>query len=165
MHVTRTALLLADLILTAAIAGFFYAYSCSVLIGFDAAEPDVAIAAMQANNATIRNIWFAPAYFGPVFIGAAVAFVYLPRIRTVAGQAAIAAVLVYLLAAFLVTVVFNVPLNHALADAGGFETQEAARKVWEDYRGPWGTWNLVRTIASFLSVALLGLALRLDRAE
>ncbi|EFG2885686.1 hypothetical protein BO068_004877, partial [Escherichia coli] len=52
------------LILCGAIAGFFYAYSSSVMRGLDATDPRAAIAAMQGINATVRNAFFAPAFFG-----------------------------------------------------------------------------------------------------
>lgn len=43
----------------ALVSGFFYAYFCSVMVGFATAPPEVAIAAMQAINATVRNAPFA----------------------------------------------------------------------------------------------------------
>ena len=38
-----------------AIFGFFYAWACSTVWGLDAADPNVAIPAMQAMNASVRN--------------------------------------------------------------------------------------------------------------
>jgi len=52
------------LILTGAIAGFFYAYTSSVMRGLDAIPAAHAIVAMQGINATVRNWVFAPAFFG-----------------------------------------------------------------------------------------------------
>lgn len=52
------------LALAGAIAGFFYAYSVSVMWGLDAAEPAAAIRAMQGINERVRNAAFAPAFFG-----------------------------------------------------------------------------------------------------
>lgn len=51
-------------LLSGAIFGFFYAWVCSTMWGLDAADPRVAISAMQAMNASVRNIVFAPAFFG-----------------------------------------------------------------------------------------------------
>ncbi len=65
-------LALVSLIFTGAIFGFFYAWVCSTMWGLDAADPRVAIAAMQAMNASVRNAVFAPAFFGtPVVLAAA----------------------------------------------------------------------------------------------
>lgn len=165
MPFARRALLFTDLVLTAAIAGFFYAYSCSVLIGFDAAEAPVAIAAMQAINATIRNAYFAPSFFGPLVIGLAVIAVYVRTLREPAALAAIAAVLVYGIGGFYVTYAISIPLNAGLATVDGSGADAAA--IWADYRDPWGIWNVVRTASSLASVALLGLALYFegDRAR
>ena len=44
-----------------AIFGFFYAWICSTMWGLDAADPNVAISAMQAMNASVRNLVFVPA--------------------------------------------------------------------------------------------------------
>ncbi|MEH0071633.1 hypothetical protein V6L77_17080 [Pannonibacter sp. Pt2-lr] len=52
-----------SLILSGAIFGFFYAWVCSTMWGLDAADPRVAIAAMQAMNGSVRNSVFAPAFF------------------------------------------------------------------------------------------------------
>ena len=46
-----------------AIFGFFYAWVCSTMWGLDQADPRVAIAAMQAMNASVRNAVFFPAFF------------------------------------------------------------------------------------------------------
>ena len=54
----------AAVLLSAAIFGFFYAWVCSTMWGLDAADPRVAIPAMQAMNASVRNVVFAPAFFG-----------------------------------------------------------------------------------------------------
>jgi uncharacterized membrane protein len=54
---------LVALVLTGAIFGFFYAWVCSTMWGLDDADPRVAIAAMQAMNASVRNAVFFPAFF------------------------------------------------------------------------------------------------------
>ena len=54
---------LASLLLAAAIFGFFYAWVCSTMWGLDAAAPEIAIKAMQAMNASVRNAVFFPAFF------------------------------------------------------------------------------------------------------
>jgi uncharacterized membrane protein len=53
---------------------------------------------------------------------------------------------------FVVTMVFNVPLNDALAavDPAGSE----ARPLWQGYLRDWTMWNHVRTVSSTLACAL-----------
>ena len=66
---------LISLLLSGAIFGFFYAWVCSTMWGLDRLEPDTAIAAMQAMNASVRNGVFAPAFFGTPFVLLATALV------------------------------------------------------------------------------------------
>ena len=46
----------------------------------------------------------------------------------------------------MVTMVFNVPLNNALAAADA--TTSTGQDVWTNYLTNWTLWNHVRTIAS-----------------
>ena len=45
-------------------AGFFYAFSAVVMPGLSTADPAIAMEAMQAINASVRNIAFAVGFFG-----------------------------------------------------------------------------------------------------
>lgn len=90
-------LLGATLLLAGAIAGFFYAYSVSVMRGLDAATPQQAIGAMQGINATIRNAWFAPAFFGTPILAAASGILLLRLKLRGAATAMSAAALAYVL--------------------------------------------------------------------
>jgi uncharacterized membrane protein len=53
---------------------------------------------------------------------------------------------------FLVTVIFNVPLNNELVRADPVHGDTAA--VWARYLKDWTFWNHVRTIASTAASAL-----------
>ena len=64
MFPTLNLFLLMSLILTGGIFGFFFAWICSTMWGLDNADPRTAIAAMQAMNASVRNMVFAPFFFG-----------------------------------------------------------------------------------------------------
>ena len=59
------------------------------------------------------------------------------------------AALVYLIASIGVTMVFNVPLNNALAAV----TPANADSVWNNYISTWTFWNHVRTVASLAASA------------
>ena len=58
-----------------AIFGFFYAWVCSTMWGLDAVDPKTAITAMQAMNASVRNLVFFPGFFGTLFFLAITALV------------------------------------------------------------------------------------------
>lgn len=150
-------LALPALVLSGAVFGFFYAWVCSTMWGLDALPPEMAMAAMQAMNASVRNAVSAPAFFGtgPVLLMTAAWAWGRGNDRAAALFAAAGAV--YLLGAFLPTAMVNVPMNEALArvDPGG----AGAAEVWAAYSPRWQAWNIARTIAAGLAVALAGLAM------
>ncbi|WP_431282910.1 DUF1772 domain-containing protein [Humitalea sp. 24SJ18S-53] len=151
----RTALLWLSLLATGWVAGFFYAYSFSVMPGLDATEPANAIRAMQGINACVRTPVFAFAFFGSLVLPllAAVAGRWQPR----AGLA-LAAALIYGAGAFAVTFIVNVPMNEALAIVDPDTAGAAA--TWQGYTVPWTLWNHLRTGASTLAFLVLALAIR-----
>ncbi|MCB1396236.1 MAG: DUF1772 domain-containing protein [Rhodobacteraceae bacterium] len=157
-------LTLTALLLTAALFGFFYAWVCSTMWGLDAADPRVAMAAMQAMNASVRNAVFAPSFFGAAPVLALTALVaWGAGARGTAGWLGLAAGLTA--AAVLLTVSTNVPMNEALGATPVPEDIEAARAIWAGYSPRWQRWNLTRTVLTGLSVAAAGVALaRLPRA-
>lgn len=148
---------LVALMLGGAIFGFFYAWVCSTMWGLDRLPPATAIAAMQAMNASVRNVVFAPAFFatGPVMlIAAALAW------RAGADRAALAlgaAGVIYIAGAMLPTLIVNVPMNEALAAADPASPDAAA--IWGAYSPRWQAWNVARTVASGAALLLAGLGL------
>ncbi len=156
----------AALILSGAIFGFFYAWVCSTMWGLDAADPRMAIAAMQAMNASVRNFAFAPAFFAtaPVLVLTA-----LLAWREGVRPAALAFVLAggcCLFGAFLLTILVNVPMNLALAEVVIPADAAEAGAIWRAYSGPWQFWNLLRTVVSGAVLVLTGAGLwMLGRAE
>ena len=159
MTQATTPLALLSLILAAALFGFFYAWVCSTMWGLDAADPRVAIQAMQAMNASVRNAVFAPAFFGT-------SVVLLITTLTLRASGNPAAALWFGLATLLVavlgtglTMVVNVPMNEALALVNVPEDIEAARVIWADYSPRWQLWNQTRTIATGLAVLCIGIGL------
>ena len=145
---------LLSLLFTAAIFGFFYAWVCSPMWGLDAADPAVAIHAMQAMNASVRNAVFFPAFFlTPVVLALTSGLLFRAHQRSAAACFGLAAG-VYLVGGFGVTVLFNVPMNEALAAVIVPEATETAHRIWQDYSGRWQFWNQIRTVASGLAVLL-----------
>ncbi len=154
----RVATLVA-LLHSGAIFGFFYAWVCSTMWGLDSADPRVAIQAMQAMNASVRNPAFAPAFFGtPVVAGLAALLAWRAHHGRSAALLAAAAVL-YIVGAFAPTALVNVPMNLALAATDIPATREAAAEIWSAYSERWQVWNLARTITSGGSLLLVGAAL------
>ena len=143
-----------------AIFGFFYAWVCSTMWGLDAADPRVAIEAMQAMNASVRNAVFAPAFFGtPVVLGAT-ALLARAAGRGRAARWFGAGALVYLLGGAVLTMAVNVPMNEDLAQVVVPTSIEEAEVIWSDYSGRWQVFNIIRTVFSGLALLLAAAGLR-----
>ena len=156
---------LISLILSGAIFGFFFAWVCSTLWGLDQIDPRVAIEAMNAMNASVHNAVFFPVFFlTPVATFFTAVFCWVHRLRRSAAWFAAAAV-IYVGFAFLPTALVNVPMNELLAAGGVPATVEEARDIWQDYSREWQWWNVFRTIASGISLFLVGLGLMGLKAE
>lgn len=147
------------LLLAGTMAGFFFAYSSSVMLGLDAAGPAHAIPAMQAINLTVRNPVFFVAFFGTPVAALVSAVVFLIARRPMAAALFLIAGSVYFLGALLPTALVNVPMNEALATATVPSNPQAALKLWSDFSVPWTWWNTLRTAFSALSLLLVGAAI------
>lgn len=150
----------ASVVFGGAIFGFFYAWVCSTMWGLDDADPRVAIAAMQAMNASVRNAVFFPTFFlTPVVMGVAAIgarAVGARRAATFFGAGAV----VYLLGGLILTATLNVPMNEDLADVVIPDSIDEARVIWTDYSGTWQIYNVIRTVFSGISLVLAAAGLR-----
>jgi len=135
------------LTLLAAIFGFFYAYVCSAMWGLDVVDPHTAIEAMKGINNEVRNAAFMPAFFLTPAALALVAALSWQRARPAANWW-VAAAMIYLLGGLMLTMVFNVPMNEALAEMQVPEGREAAQTIWDEFSPDWQVYNLARTVFS-----------------
>ena len=145
---------------TGLIAGFFYAYACSVTRGLSLLPDDRYVAAMQAINATVRNGVFAFSFFGAALALVAAVAVHATRPRSRRFLLVALACGLYVGGGFLLTLLVNVPMNEELARVAAGASPETLARVRAGYEGPWNFWNAVRTVFSSLSfVALIGACL------
>lgn len=144
------------LLLSGAIFGFFYAWVCSTMWGLDAADPKVAIAAMQAMNASVRNAVFAPAFFATPAVLLLTALLAFFAGRKEATWPFGLAGLIYLFGGMILTMMVNVPMNEALALVAVPADPVEAARIWRDYSSDWQFWNQARTLASGLTLGLAG---------
>lgn len=150
---------LAGVMFAGAAFGFFYAWICSTMWGLDAADPRVAIEAMQAMNASVRNTVFAPVFFGtPLVLGVGAALMLFQG-TTKGGLWFAAAAALSLFFMVILTMQAHVPMNEALARVEVPETQIAAAQIWAEYSPGWQFWNIMRTIASGLALAFAAIGL------
>ena len=138
----------------ALVAGVFLAFSDFIMRSLALSEGAGGVEAMQAINREVFRWVFMALFLGMAAASVGIAGYAWIAISGPAGLVILAAALVYLVGCFGVTVMFNVPMNEALA---GMEAEsEATRGYWlQTYVPRWTFWNSVRTAASALSAALL----------
>ena len=133
-------------------AGVYFAFSGFIMKAFDKIEPAQSVAAMNSINEVILRSFFMPVFYGSSIISfllVIVAFVFWGEAG--AGLALIAG-MVYFVGMFACTVVFNVPLNNALARPG--PDSDNAQQIWSRYLSTWTRWNHLRTVCSLITCAL-----------
>ncbi|WP_370399172.1 DUF1772 domain-containing protein [Sulfitobacter sp. JB4-11] len=165
MKTFTIALSLLSLIQAGALFGFFYAWVCSTMWGLDATDPRVAIQAMQAMNASVRNAVFAPVFFGtPVVLGLTALVLYRTGDAAAGLWFALATGVIGVLAVGL-TIAVNVPMNEALARIDVPSDLDAARDVWLAYSPDWQFWNQVRTVTSGIGLLMVGTGIMQIKAD
>jgi len=141
----------------ALIAGVFFAFSTFVMKGLGGISPPHGIAAMQSINVTAVSPAFMAALFGTAAGCLVLALSSLFTWRGPQSLYLLGGAVLYLAGTIIVTVVFNVPRNDALAAVDSTSTEGA--RVWADYLVTWTTWNHVRTVAALAAAAALTMAL------
>lgn len=145
------ALLIITGVLTALLAGVFFAFSVAVNGGLHRLKDEAYVQAMQHINVVIENPLFLLTFIGPV--------VLLPLMTwltwadgTMRPLLLAGASLLYVVGTFGITMARNVPLNRrlALANAG----KEAA-KARAEFENPWNRLHAARTVASVFATVLV----------
>lgn len=139
------------------IAGVFFAFSAFVMTALGRLPADQGIAAMQSINIVVINPWFFAAFLGTAAACVVLAIASLFRWGEPGAIYLLMGSLLYLAGSFLVTLLFNVPLNDALAAVEPGSAEGAG--LWTRYLGEWTVWNHVRTGASLAAAAALVFAL------
>lgn len=134
------------IVLSGLLAGFFFAWWCSCMIGLARVRDSTFVEAMQAINASLPNARFVLPFFAPVMLApiAAVALLTSDH-RESGGWAVVAAIFSFL--TFGITAGRNVPLNTMLAKASAGDATEARKR----FEMPWVRWNSVRTLTSVVA--------------
>lgn len=140
------------------IAGLFFAFSTFVMTALSRLPAEQGIAAMQSINITILNPLFSLVFMGTALACFILGIVSFFKLGTTSALYLLAGSVLYFVGAFLVTVIFNVPLNDALAAVTPGSPE--GDKLWNHYLSSWVAWNHVRTIASLAALASFIIALR-----
>jgi len=101
---------------------------------------------MNAINVDIVRSLFMPLFLGGTLAAAALAVMAILRWGEPGAMVMLAGGVLYVVGMLVVTMVFNVPLNDALAAADPSSPEAAS--LWARYLKDWTFWNHVRTAAS-----------------
>ena len=140
------------------IAGVFFAFSTFVMKALARLPAGTGIAAMQSINVMVINPLFLGVFLGTAAVSVAAMVAALMRWDEPGAAYLLAGGALYFVGTFLVTVLFNVPLNNSLAAVAPDEP-DAARQ-WAGYVSRWTAWNHVRTAAALAALACFVVALR-----
>lgn len=128
------------------IAGVYFTFSTFVMKALAGLPRAQGIAAMQSINEVILASPFIPLFFGTTLLCLALAGYGAFHLGAPASWALVGGGLAYFVGMFVVTAVFNVPLNEALRAIDPVEKD--AGQVWQEYLSMWTFWNHVRTVSS-----------------
>ncbi|AHK44995.1 MULTISPECIES: anthrone oxygenase family protein [Ensifer] len=132
-------------------AGLFFIFSVCIMQALSRLPAEQGIAAMNAINVVIQNPLFLSTFMGTALLGLALvvaAFIWGGNGSLLLAAGGIA----YVAGVLIVTIIFNVPMNDALAAA---TSGQAATEIWQQhYLTDWVWWNHVRTISSIGALAL-----------
>jgi uncharacterized membrane protein len=137
--------------------GLFFAFSVSVMIALGRLPAAQGIAAMQTINVAILNPLFLAVFLGTAAASLGLIILSLLRWSDPGAVYLLAGGALYLAGSFLVTMLFNVPRNEALASIAPAAPDSA--RLWANYLTTWTAWNHLRAAASLAAAASLTLAL------
>lgn len=142
---------------SAVMAGVFFAFSNFIMKALARIPTPAGIGAMQDINVTVINPLFMLFFLGTALVSLVLAVHTAMKPELDGAVYCLSGAVVYLVGAFFITMVFNVPRNNALAKAEPLT--EGGARVWKSYLSRWTFWNHVRTVASFAAAALFMIAL------
>jgi uncharacterized membrane protein len=142
----------------ALLGGLYFAFSAFIMTALREVGA-AGVAAMNSINRVILRSWFMPFFFGTTLGSAGLVVVGAMDIHEPRALYLVAGGVLYVLGMFVVTMLFNVPLNNALLHV----TQESrtGMAIWGDYLRRWTLWNHVRTVSCAGAAALFIVALLL----
>jgi len=139
------------------VAGVFFGFSSFVMKALAQLAPAGGIAAMQSINRVILKSWFMAAFLGTAAVCAVALGFSLWWWDQPGTVFLFSGSVLYLVGSLLVTMLFNVPRNKALASVSPGDPNATA--LWTGYVANWTVWNHVRTLASLAAAVLFIAAL------
>jgi uncharacterized membrane protein len=133
-------------------AGFFFAYSVSVVLALQTLSASEYTTVMQEINEKVLNVVFGLVFFGAVVVplGGVVLMLLEGTWTTQYGLLFFAGVLVYFIGSFIVTVRIHIPMNEYIATW----SPRSPPEEWSTVQTRWTRWNHIRAAAALLSFTL-----------
>ena len=139
------------------VGGVFFAFSNFVMAALARLPVPQGIAAMNSINITVITPTFMTALFGTDLLCLVLIAAAIMGWSQSGSYWLLAGAVIYLIGNPIVTMVFNVPLNDALAAVDPASADGVA--VWANHLSQWVMWNHVRTITAIVSMACFIFAL------
>lgn len=159
-----TIVLILTATLTALIAGLFYSYSCSVVLGLGKLSDAEYLKSMQSINREILNPVFFISFMGTAILLPVSAFLF--RSQGSVFIFLLLAAIAYLIGVFGVTMFGNVPLNDQLDKFDIINsTTDSIKKMRETFENRWNFLNNIRTVFSVISIVLVVCACVWNKVE
>jgi uncharacterized membrane protein len=130
-------------------AGVFFAFSTFVMTALSRIPSEQGIAAMNSINVVIVRSPFMLLFIPTAILCLLIGVLAVINWRDGASLWMLSGAAIYVLASFASTIVFNVPMNDALARVSASGPEATA--LWSAYLRDWTWWNHVRTAASLLA--------------
>jgi uncharacterized membrane protein len=158
VRILQAAALVAAAVTVGLMAGLFAAFAYAVMPGLRRVDDRAFVAAMQQINVAIINPWFLAGFLGGLLFTALAGVLHLDD-GSRSALPWIAAGLVLYAATLAITGRVNVPLNNALAAAGGVDHIADVAVVRRQFEARWVRWNVVRAATSTAAFGCLAWAL------
>lgn len=140
----------------ALMAGTYFAFSTFIMTALSRVAGAGGVATMQEVNLVIVRSPFIVLFFASTLMAATLAIIGLFDLGQTRGVALLAGGVIYGVGMFGVTLLFNVPLNNALAAIDPLEAVSSG--VWPNYLRDWTNWNHVRTVSCVMASGLFVVA-------
>ncbi|MDH7463322.1 DUF1772 domain-containing protein [Chitinophagaceae bacterium 26-R-25] len=149
-------LLIAAAVLSALIAGLFYAWSCSIIPGLAKLDGRTYVSAMQSFNKAILNPVFFLSFMGTLIMLPVATFAHFHQPLSARFWLLLGATVLYVVGVFGVTAFGNVPLNNMLSSFDlPSASNEAINSVRAKFEAPWNSLHSIRTVASIVVLLLV----------
>jgi uncharacterized membrane protein len=157
MHALVSVLLWFSAVGCGVMAGVYFTFSTFVMTALGRIDQASGVTAMNAINIDILKSLFMPLFFATSLTSLALGCSAIVNWGHAGVIAMLAGGMLYVIGMFVVTIVFNVPLNNELATSD--PTNPATAAIWQRYLSEWTMWNHVRTVASAVASGLFIAAL------